>query len=312
MFSNVYESDVLLCKLHAEYEFVHEFIGIQSAYTTRSQYKGLFLEEVLKDEKFKPFLDKITALSSKESLYPKNVPYDEQNNLICEFESRKYCWKYIQNKYQDCDWVFLEDCDEMLCFDNPKKRDILLEGFKKHNKGIQWQNYKYWWDYNNLNLNPDKYIPCHTVGHLKELEKPFYNRNYFCTRMEPNLVCGVEFSHCFHRSGNWEKVSTAAHDNYQEKTMENAYLYNTWHCEELRGEKLRYPLDFFETIDLDENNSTKFVLDNLETLKVNTIDPNYAENRKIAFNCHPHPIMAHNLLRGNKIRDDRNYYKRNN
>jgi hypothetical protein len=307
-----HEKNVLLCKFHSEYEMVDEFIGIESAYTLWGNYKGLSLESLLKDKEFKPFLDKITVLSSHESLYPQGVVHNEQNNLLCEFRLRGYCWDYIRNKYNDNDWIFLEDADEMLDFSNPKKRDILLDGFKKHTKGIQWQNLRWWWDFDNLNLNPDKYIPCHKIGQLKELERPFHNRNYFCTRLEPEIVCGVEFTYCFPRDGNWKKLTSGAHDKYREESLDKAYVYNMWHRESQRGESIQYPLDFFETMELTPENSTKFVMDNLERLKINAIDPNYAENRKTVFNCNPHPCLQHNLLRGNKIRNDRNYYKRNN
>ena len=309
LFARSYERQVLLAKLHSEYEFVTEFIGIESSYDTHGNYKGVFLEEVLKGEEFKPFLDKITVLSNPDNFYPAGAAYDEQNNLLAEFNSRAYCWPYIQNKYQDDDWLLLEDCDELLDFSNPQRRDILLDIFKKESGSIQIKQDRFWWDFDNFSLY-EKYEPCHQVGKLKEMDHPFHHRNRNCKTVHTPIICAFEYSHCFSQDENWIKVTTSAHDKYQESTMESAYLFNCFHREPRRSERLSYPLDFFETIELTPENSPKFVLDNIDRLRVDTIDPAYSMNRKISLNCHPHPIMQHNLLRGNKIRDDRNYYKR--
>lgn len=305
-----YEKDVLLCKLYSEYLCVDEFIFIESAYDTHGNFKGLVLEKILQQDQFKPFLDKITILSNEKSFYPTGAIYNEQNNLLCEFNSRAHCWQYIQQKYDDDTWVIAEDADEMLDFSDSHRRDILLKGFRENNKGIQWQNLRYFWDFDNLNLDPDKYIPCHKVGFLKELEHPFHHRNYFCTRMEPSLVCGVEYSHCFFTRDNWIKVNTSAHDKYQEETMERAYQYNTFHSEPQRGEKLRYPLDFFENVVLDESNSTKFVRDNLSSLRVNTVNPAYATNRVNLLGINPHPCEQSNKMRGCFISKNSHYYRK--
>ena len=301
LFARAYEVNVLLCKLHSEYEWVGEFIGIESKYDTHGNYKGLTLNKVLEGKEFEPFLDKITVLSNVESFY--SGDYDEQNNLLCEFNSRAYCWDYVKGKYSDNDWLLLEDADEMLDFSNPQRRDILLDIFKKESGSIQIPQQRMWWDFDNLSLY-EKYEPCHQVGKLKEIEHPFHHRNKNCKTVHTPTFCAYEYSHCFSRDENWIKVTTSAHDKYQKSTMDSAYSLNTFHKEPNRGERLSYPHDFFETIELTQENSPKFVLDNIEKLRVSTIDPNYGENRKITFNCHPHPCFQYNLLKGNKIKND--------
>ncbi len=310
LYAREYESRVLLAKLHSEYEYISEFVAIESAYDTHGNWKGLCLEKVLQGEEFKPFLDKITVLSNENSFYP-DGPYDEQNNLLCEFTSRAYAWPYIKSKYENSDWILTEDADELIDMSNPKRRDILLDIFKKESGSIEIPQMRMWWDWDNW-ANYTKNEPCHQVGKLKETEHPFHHRNRNCKTIHTPIWTAFENSHCFSAPENWIKVTTSAHDKYQQSTMEAAYRLNVFHREVNRNEYLRYPVDFFETIDLDENNSTKFILDNIEKLKTNTINPNYAENRKIELNIHPHPCLQHNLLRGNKIRDDRNYFKREN
>ena len=302
LFSQPHERDLLLAKLHAEYEHVDEFIGLESAYDFRGNYKGLHLDEVLRHIDFDFFKDKIMVISRETSLFPEGMEKKETNYFLSEFASRALCWDYVKSKYADNDWLIMSDVDEMLDFSSPARRDILLEGFKDSSPGIQWQNLKFWYDFDNLNFNPDKYIPCHKVGALKERENPFHHRNNHCKRLEPSLVCGLEYAYCFPRDDNWKKLNTFAHDRYTTQALDFGLHANHWHKEPQRGEFLNHPTDFFETINLDESCSTTFVLDNLDQLKVNTVNPDYAEARQSMYNMEmPHPVLQHNLTRGYKI-----------
>ncbi len=304
-----YEQGVLLCKLYSEYECVDEFIFIESAYDTHGNPKGLVLDKILQQPQFKPFLDKITVLSNEKSFYPAGSPYDEQNNLLCEFNSRAYCWPYIQKRYSNDDWIFLEDCDELLDFSDSRRRDTLLDIFNKHTGSIQIEQTRYWWDFDNLSIY-EKYHPCHQVGRLKEMENPFHHRNRYCDQVKPVLTCAFEYSHGFSANDNWIKVTTSAHDKYTQETMKNAYKYNTWHKEKNRQEYLQVPYDFFETIDLNEENSPRFVLDNLSSLKVNTVNPDYAAARVNDLQVNPHPCEQTNKMRGNRIAKSAHFYRR--
>lgn len=311
LFSEPSEKNLILCKFHSEYEIVEEFIGIESHYTTRGKYKGAFLNEVLQHEDFAPFRDKITVLTNENSFYPVGVEYSEQNNLLSEFCSRAYCWDYVSSKYDDSTWLTLCDADELLDFSHPKRRDILLDIFEKNDGGIDIPCIRYWWDFDNYS-HYEKYTPCHTIGHLRSLEKPFHNRNWHTKRVTPEICVSYEYSHCMSAAGNWSKVNKAAHDKYTEEVMNNAYKYNTWHKEPARGERLNYPYDFFETIELNETNAPQFVLENLDKLKVNTIDPAYAENRFRDLGLsYPHPLEQCGLLGANRIRRSYHYYRRN-
>jgi hypothetical protein len=308
LFSQPHEKDVLLCKLHAEYEYVDEIIGLESDYDFRGNYKGHCLDKVLEDTVFDPFRDKVKVITTTNNLLG-DRDKNEKNYFQAEFASRALCWDYVNNKYSDEDWLIMSDVDEMLDFSNPKRRDILLEGFKDSGPEIQWQNLKFWWDFDNLNLNPDKYIPCHKIGALKERENPFHHRNNHCKRLEPELCVGLEYAYCFTPEGNWNKVTTFAHDKYQQETLERAYFYNTWHKESARGESINNAYDFFETIQLDETNSTEFVLKNLDRLKVKTIDTAYSVNRQYGLNIDPHPCRTLNLMRGFKINKKYDYLR---
>lgn len=310
LYARKYEHQVLKAKLNCEYEIVDEFIGIESAFDLHGNPKPLCLNEVISHSDFDPFRDKLTILSCKKNLYPSG-PYDEQNNLLCEFNSRAYCWDYIKSKYNDDDWVLMQDADEMLDFSHSQRRQILMDYFNNYQEGIQIFNQRMWWDWDNIAIY-QKFIPCHKIGALKERERPFDHRNRHCKMLNPDIVCAFEYSHCFDSPSNWVKVTTSAHDKYTEEVMNNAYRYNTWHKSPQRNEHLQYPLDFFETIELNESNSPKFVLDNIAKLKVNTIDPAYAENRVCYLNLpYPHPLEQHGLLNGNKIQRSYHYFRRN-
>lgn len=310
LYNAEYEKSVLLCKLHAEYDYVDELIALESAYDFRGNYKGLTLKELVwNDPDFDLFREKLIIVQSEDNLFEKlKCSHQERDYFKVEFDSRALAHSYLCTKYEDNDWVILSDVDEHLDFSSTDRRAILMEGFNNSTKSIQWQNYKFWWDFDNLNLDPLKYIPCHKLGFLKE--RGYAHRNNDCQRLEPELVCGLEYAYCFPIEGNWNKVSTFAHDRYRLETLENALLFNTFHKESQRGEQLQSPYDFFETIEIDERNASRYVLDTLPFLKVNTVECNYGNNRISRFNIYPHPAEQAGLLRGNRIRRDRHYYRR--
>lgn len=309
LYNNEYERDVLLAKLYAEYNFVNEIIGIESAYDFRGNHKGLSLKQLInKDTAFEPFCDKLTVIQNEKSPFDSGWEKIEKNYFKSEFISRGLAHQYLVEHYKDDDWVILSDVDEMLDFSNTDRRSILMDGFYNQNVDIQWQNLKFWWDFDNLNFNPYKYIPCHKLGFLKE--NGYANRNDHCRKLEPALVCGLEYAYCFSEDGNWNKLNTFAHDKYKEETLDNALLLNVFHKEKLRGEQLEGPLDFFETIRLDNTNSTQYVLDNLDNLKVNTVNVEYGQERMSRFNIYPHPCEQYNLLRGFKINRSYHYFRR--
>jgi hypothetical protein len=313
LFAYEYEKEVLLAKFNLESEVVDKFLVIESEYTFRGQYKGFQLTKVLEDKRFEPFKEKIKHLKIKGNTFENmGLSHIEKDYFKIEHFSRAYCMDYLVENYDDNDLILITDSDEAYDFSDPVRRDVLLKIFKENSdRGTQQRNIKMWFDWDNACFWSDKYLPSHRLKLLKNGSSSFYNKVSNCiTTPTPILTC-FEWAYAFPAEANWNKVNSFAHDKYTLPSMDRAYLGNHWHREPARGEILgRDPFDWFETIVLTEENSPKYVRENLENLKVNTINPNYAEYRVQNYRISPHPAMNYGFLGNNKIKKECNYYKR--
>lgn len=312
LWSEPHEQKCLEVKLNCEAELVTEWIFIQSDYTFRGEYKGCSLEKVLSQPQFSPFKDRIHIISIKENLFERLCKsHCEEEYFKVEFASRQACWEYISSKYNDETRILVSDVDELIDFSDSNRRDEFIK-ICKNKSSWQAKQLKYWWGYANISFYP-KYIPIHTIKTLKDGKTSFTHRNNGCDMVEGNILLAMEYSYSFSPSENFRKCSTFAHDRYNQECINEALYFNTWHKTDQRQEKLGSSIyDWFETIELNEYNSPRFVLENFDRLDPKTINPNYAEERKNILGLqYPHPCEQHNLLRGNKI-DRRYHYLRRN
>jgi len=311
LFSEQFESNCLEVKLNCGSEYIDEWIAIQGDYTFRGEYKGSCLEELLKEERFAKFRNRIHVITIKENLFERICTgHNEKNYFLVEYASRKACWDYIRSKYDDSTRVLMSDVDEVLDLSDADRRSEFFT-ISAANEAWQTRQLKYWWNYNNLSTYP-KFLPIHTVGSLASGRTGFEKRNDHCKQVPSKNLLAVEYSYSFSPLENYRKCSTFSHDRYNLECIEQALFFNTWHKTRERGEILGdQPWDWFETIELTPENTPNFVLENFDRLDTKTIDIDYAENRKKHFNLqYPHPAEQYNLLGSNKIARQCHYYRR--
>lgn len=91
-----------------------------------------------------------------------------------------------------------------------------------------------------------------------------------------------EYTCCFPAEDIWKKLNSFIHDGYKQEELANAIKANHWVKAAARGE---YPgqrgeEDWFETVELTEQNSPRYVRENLARLKTGIIPANYRETRR--------------------------------
>ncbi len=277
LMSEQFEGDLLEIKLNLEHEAVDKFVIIEGEYTFRGEYKGSNIANLLREERFRSFLDKIHLISIKENLFhgePGELEYFEVEHV-----SRAACLTYIKSFSYDT-WVILSDVDESLDFSDVARKNYILNTLAENTGGVQFKNLRYWYDFDNLNFMTDKRIPIYSLSHLIKNTNIFRGRNNDCVLYNPPNPVGFEYTYCFAVENNWRKLNTFSHDKYEKQSLENGLKYNHWHRCPSRGESVgQSEWDWFETVILNESNSPKFVRDNLDRLKVNTVNPRYAEDR---------------------------------
>lgn len=315
LISDIFEGNCLEIKLNCESDVVCEWVLIESPYSFRGEYKGACCETLLRQERFKPFLDRIKVITIEENLFEKLCQgHCEKEYFKVEFASRAACWDYIREKYEDDTRVLVSDVDELIDFADQKRRDKFFEiCSRKISKGFQLHQLKYWWDITNLSFAP-KYMPVHTISSLRLGTTSFTHRNNDCQQInDTDIICAFEYAYSFSLEDNFKKCSTFAHDRYTVGSLHRSQMLNCWHRDAARGEVLgRDVYDWFETIELNEYNTPKFVLENLNRFKINAIDPNYASNRVNIYGwTNPHPALMYGFLGKNKIAKQCNYYRNN-
>lgn len=284
LFSEQHESDLLYIKFINEQSRVNWWIIQENAYTTKGEWKGLFAEEVLKEERFAPFRDRVIVVKAQEQL---STNSEEHTNFQREGWQRTICLQVLHQIVKDPkDLILVSDVDESIDFscDNRAKR---FDEFKdSQNYDPFWiSRTRYWYDYNNLCSLQSIRIPVvpaayalHDISALPQ-SRHYHDENR--TFKDWNNPIAFEYSYVFKTEQDViRKHQTYAHTLLDDpEDIRRALYLNAWIRSLRRGEK-RSEHDFFETVELTEKNSPKYVRDNLQSLRTGIVDPNYKENRK--------------------------------
>lgn len=281
LFSDAHESDLLFLKLTLEHSYVDKFILQECSYNFKGEPKGLFANEVLSTERFIPFRDKIEVVSFDNTI---NQGYtDEHNNFIREKAQRTLCHNVLQ-QYPDDTLILISDTDEMIDFSDDNRKQRFIDNVCKDRPSWVLRR-RYWYDYDNECRLRTIRIPILPLSIARHNPDAIYqSRHYhddarvFGTYEDP---IAFEYSYVFKsKEGIFDKKKNYSHTGFNNECVQGGLYLNCWPRSKSRGEKINPEVDFFEKIELTEQNSPKYIRDNLEQLKTNIVDPNYLENRK--------------------------------
>ena len=283
LFSEPHEADLLYIKLMNESPRVDWWIIQENAYTTKGEYKGCFANEVLRDLRFQPFKDKIIVCSANEKLSDSS---EEATNFQREGLQRTICAKVLNQICKDQeDLIIVSDVDESIDFSSQDRSDRFDAFYKQQDRPFWITRKRYWYDYDNLcNLRSIR-IPVIQAKYLTDnvwvLPQSRHYHDESRTLQDWDNPVAFEYSYVFRK---WEDVQrkhvTYAHCMLdKEHDVRLGLDINAWIRSKQRNEK-RSEYDFFEQIELTEENSPKYVRENLEKLKTNIVNPDYKEARK--------------------------------
>jgi hypothetical protein len=287
LFSEAYEAELLLTKLHLESPLVDEFVLIESSQTFRGEEKGLQARKMLEsDERFSRFLSRITVFSHPGRLFEGPPGYNTyyQN----EERSRASCQAHVLANYSDEDWVIVSDVDEAVdCCDTDRRCQFTecLSRSAGNSASLEFGHYRYWYDFDNRCYWTGIRTPVIQVGTIRRGLGSLNCRSR--PRHTVQLPAGdrplfFEYTFCFPAEACWRKLNSFIHDGYTVEELEKSLATNHWVKSAARGERPgeRGDEDWFETVELTEQNSPQYVRDNLARLKTNLIPKDYRENRK--------------------------------
>lgn len=269
-----HEKEFMLIKFNLESEGVHEWVAVESDHRFRGNTKEHHLQKVIdSDDRFKPFRDRIKIISLKGP-----TTFERQFNAGRDrvFETA-----------EDEDWILISDTDESLDFSDPKRRDIIMKRFNEYDEPLGLFTKRFWYDINNTYDYP-MWQPCKKVKHIKA-GISFADRFSKLRNIPEAEPLGFEYSSCFeNRELIWYKRSelTFWHCGTLREEIDIALDCNHWYRmsrQKNPREGLDQPYHWFYNIELAPDNSPQYVRDNYDYLFKQNVDPNYEENRIIAY-----------------------------
>jgi hypothetical protein len=285
-FSEPYEINNLLVKLHTEDAGVDEWVITENTFSFRGDYKGPHqLRTILEsDTRFKPFLPKIKIF---EVDIQRKCP-DGVEDLTILFTQRETQRQYIEQKYDPTDWILVSDVDEIIDFENPEKGAVVLQALAEHPGELVHPNPLFFiYDYDNLVVGNEWFNLA--FAQLKwfqkknyQLEKArIYHREGYV--MTPGIA-GYHYHSVCSRQGLWRKLQTYGHTNFIKEDVNKCLFYNHGLYRSKLGENFNTAQFNIAQVELTPTNSPKYVRDNIESIKTHTIHPEYTQNRKDYLN----------------------------
>ena len=308
MFSEPHEQDLLWVKFNIEDPYIAEWIITESSYTFQGKRKELYLEEILKQERFAPFRNKIHYIKLDTNFHfeyepplkevfkrkvkrflNKNfakryefVTYTELASFYAEMNQRQACVPYIQKKYKPTDVVILCDTDEMFDFNDGKIKEF-EEILSKNKTPFYIPRLVFCYDFDNY-TNRKRYVPIIRANDLRNTKVQFIKHprsKSFILKGEVPFV--FEYTFCFSKEAIWKKLSSFAHVTEMNKEdIEYCFDNNISFIAKNKISDV-YKKDkenFYEKLILDETNSPTFFRKHFDSLKTEIVASNYLENRK--------------------------------
>jgi hypothetical protein len=283
LFSEPHEADVLWVKLNVEDRLVAEWIVVENSYTHQGEYKGHYLNTLLReDARFARFLSKLHVIECEVGpafeLGRKEV-FDADAVQI-ERAQREAAVPHILANYSDDDYVLISDVDECLDTDAPRRRRLLQNKLTAGGDLILVPRIRYWFDYDNRGLGR-RCVPLVSIRQLRRDGRPnHYREQWLGTPVVWRHEMIFEYSYCYPRDKIMRKFDTFIHTGFQQSELDSALRYNHRPTSQRRARQLSWNFeDWFVNRTLNSRNSPAFVRQHLAELKTNVVSTSYQQSR---------------------------------
>lgn len=280
LFSEPHESNLLYLKFVLGDSLVDKWIIQENHYTLQGEPKDVHAQKIIEsEERFAPYRNKVLYATANNPIVNGK---DENHNFLREKVQRTFCLDLTLQFENPSTYFIVSDVDEMFDFTDENRKQRFIETCNNCVDFTFWiQRMRYWYDYDNRCYLDDIHIPVVPVRALSKdtLAMCRHYKDYDrCFGGLENPIA-FEYSYVFKTIEDlYRKKQTYAHTGFTLESLEEGLKLNAWPRPKERGER-RGPHDFFETVELTPENSPLYVRENLETLKTNTVDKSYKENR---------------------------------
>ena len=312
LFSEAYEANILLAKLHIESDVVELWVAVENAYTIKGDPKPLTLEALLRgDARFAPFLNRLVVVAISENfpaqyqrtsrerraravrrmLAPAHagsraalVTHAEAPYFYAEAEQRNAAVPYVLEAARGRDMlVCVSDVDEMVDGSDPRRRSILAASCSSDAAVVHLDRRRFAYDVDNMVLGGFRSVPAIRTSLLSS-RPGLLGR----ARLDPEGVVAsptpvaFEYSYCYGAGGLRRKLETFTHLDPGESIVDRALEYN--HQLKLIPTNARPHFSYWhEKIDPEAAGHPSYILDHFDELTTGAVNPDYPAARRRAF-----------------------------
>lgn len=289
LFSETYEKELLLLKFILEDDGIDEWILLENAYSFQGNYTGLHAKKMIEsDSRFDRYKHKLTIISKEEKTkeIPKHQFMDDLSFQV-EYWQRDLANDYFLQNYDNSDWIMVSDVDEMIDFTDGRRKKELYERMDAAKNGLLVVPTKrYWNDFDNeykVIIGSAMCTKAYLVKNNKMLHHVRAENRRVMKKGWKNIV-EFEYSSCYDPEHMLTKFYTSTHTGFTPEDLKQSLRCNHRPTRGILGirpeNNTKY---FFETVELTEQNSPKYVRDNLSFYKLNVIDKDYKQNRRVDY-----------------------------
>lgn len=300
LFSDTYETEVLLAKLHVEADLVDHWIAVENTYSTKGAPKGAVLESVVRsDPRFLPFVERLSILTLDRPFAREYRPslrekctklfyaimrshslkhHAERPYFYAEQAQRDAATELALELAPDEGAVLVTDVDEMVDSSTPQRRDLLHRALSWQAAVVHLPRRRFVYDFDNVSMARFRHVPLVSMSALRRGERTLgavrSDHRGFPASPEPLVF---EYSYCYERAAIHRKLTTFAHlhpgDNAMQRALECNHAFTTLAAARMRNEW------WFERVDPDEARHPVYIQANMDRLKTHAVDPQYRQAR---------------------------------
>lgn len=304
LYSEPFEREVLLAKLHTESELVSAWIAVENAYSIKGDWKGNSLATLVQeDERFTPFRDrlKIISLSRDFAGEYRHRPSDRtsavlrgalrptaRRGIAKEFAERPYF--YAESMQRDAavssllelsggqGWCFVSDVDELVDAADPARRDAIVACLRHGASVTLLPRSRYVFDYDNYAPGTFRSVPVVRVEDLAAqrdlLGQVRLTKTGLVTTPDP---LAFEYSYCYPAEQIHRKLETFTHLD-PGKSLAARALENNHSLRDPSRTAIE-SAHWYEKLPMREAMHPAYILDHVETLRTHIVNPEYWEAR---------------------------------
>lgn len=291
LFSEAHEAELLLAKLHVEEDLVTHWIAVENAYDTKGVWKGTCLGAVLEDDRFAPFLDRLTVLTLEERFHDRYKPstrdrvefmvrramgssaalrgFEERPYFFAERKQREAANEATLDLSGGTGWVIISDVDEMVDGSSSYRRGLIERATSMANV-LHLPRRRFVYDFDNVSVAPFRYVPMVRIESLGESPLGTF-------RLTPEGVPSCleplvfEYSYCYERRAIERKLVTFTHVDPGVQVVERALECN--HAPVTESSMKNH--HWYETIDTEEAEHPTYISEHMSELKTGVVNPEY-------------------------------------